>query len=229
MERLKNKVLNLNLKKSFVVLVIVGAIFGVGSGIALHQKFGDRILQIEEYDKQQKEEWLQSLEQYNREAGEQSQVLEWEWHDHDDYYGDWDYEHLDNEWEQMLNISTGDKVLLGLLSGIGLLLCAVYWLLCMVWAYQKADRMGSNKELWTIATFFLNFWVILVMYGYSFVNGTCKNCGRLKKRNEKYCSHCGAAYQQECRHCHASLQKDSNFCPNCGKAMKEVVSDNGQK
>lgn len=149
MERLKNKVLNLNLKKSFVVLVIVGAIFGVGSGIALHQNFGDRILQIEEYDKQQKEEWLQSLEQYNREAGEQSQVLEWEWHDHDDYYGDW---------------SAFVCCLLATVYGMGL-----------------------------------------------------------------YCSHCGAAYQQECRHCHASLQKDSNFCPNCGKAMKEVVSDNGQK
>lgn len=236
LEKLKNKVSKMNLKKSFAVLAIVGVIFGVGSGIALYQNFGGRISQITEYNRQQREEWLQSLEQYNQEINEQLQTSKQGGHSHDSYYENWNhhgrdlkkwnYGHLDNEWKQIWNISTSDKVLIGVLSVGGLLLCVIYWLLCMAWAYQKADKMGSNKGLWTIAALFFNLWAILVMYGYSLLNGTCKNCGRLKKKNEKYCSHCGTAYQQECIHCHTPLQSGSKFCPNCGKSVKEAAPEN---
>ena len=235
MERLKNKVLGMNLKKCVAVLAVVGVIFGVGAGIAAYWNFGGRILQIAEYERQQKEEWRQNIEQYGKEAGEQQQMHERGWRGHDGYYRKWDnqgresedgqYGYSDYEWEQAWNFSMGDRVLIGVLFGILLLLGAVYWLLCMAWAYQKADRLDSNRGLWTSAAMFFNLWAIMALYGYSLVNGTCTNCGRLKKRNEKYCSRCGTAYQQECSRCHASFQNGTKFCPNCGEAMKEDSSD----
>lgn len=239
MEGLKNKVLGMNLKKCFAVLAIAGMIFGVGSGIAVYRNFGGRISQIAEYERQHREEWRQNIEQYDQESEEPSRMTEQSRYGHDGYDRKWDernrdfkdghYGYSDQEWVQIWNLSTSDRVLMGALSGIGLLLGAVYWLLCMAWVYQKADRLGSNKGIWTVAAMFFNLWAIMALYGYSLVSGTCSNCGRLKKRNEKYCIRCGMAYQQECSRCHASFPNGTKFCPNCGEAMKTDSSGNEQE
>lgn len=239
MKKMKNKALSLNLKKSFLILVIVGVIFGIGSGIAVYLNFGDRISQVSEYEKQQREEWLQGIEQNGQGSGEQSKTPAWGWYNRNDRYGFrnysgedskiWNRNISDNEWEQRLNLSTNDKVLIGVLSGIGALLGIAYRVLCMIWAYQKADKMGSNKGLWVIATLFFNLWAIAAMYGYSLIRGTCPSCGQLKKKNEKYCSRCGAAYQQECSQCQAPVQSGSKFCPNCGETLEVDVSGSEQK
>lgn len=242
-EKLKNKVSKMNLKKSFLGLIVAGIVFAVASGVVLYQNFGDRFTKLEETYQQQREELLQEYAESDENgkdqtAEESSGKKEYEWYAHghesygDEWHGEWSIRG-DHNWDsvysginfkQNMNLTTGDKVLAGVVLGISGIWGMAYWLLCMVWAYQKANKTGCKKALWVILTLFFNMWAIIALYIYTSVKGTCKKCGYLRQKNENYCSNCGNEYQRKCDKCGAIVSTEAAFCWNCGQSMKEFTN-----
>lgn len=254
-EKLRDKALKVNLKKGFIGLVIAGVVFAAGSGVLLYQNFGDRVAQTKDAYEQQWEQMVQDYEAYtpdeqNAAVEQDTPTLDdrysdyygqgkhfdgWNCWEHGTGYGyadkgvlaqRWDVNSSQFDLESEWNLTTGDKVLVGAVMGIAAVLGMIYWLLCMAWAYQTSNKLGSNSALWVIATLFFNLWAIAGLYIYAGFKGKCEKCGHLKQKGEKYCSHCGNAYEIMCESCQTTVSADAAYCPNCGKPVNKEKAEN---
>ena len=231
-QKLKDKVRKLNLKKSFIILAVVSIVFAIGAGLLLNQTFGGRVAQARETYTQQ---WEQYVQEYEENLSERPEVTEPESKRDGTPGGVSDgYNHGFERWESQRGhsvqnrfqqfwggkfseltlesewtLTTGEKVMIAVVVGGVAVLGILYWLLCMVWAYQKASKLGSKPVLWVIAALFFNLWAVAALYIYAVVRGTCKKCGHLRKKGEKYCSHCGNAFETVCENCQASIPADA--------------------
>lgn len=226
-KKLQSKALTVNLKKGFIGLLIACIVFAVGSGIALYLNFGDRAAQAKDAREQM---WEQMLDDCGADTSVDSVFSAHNKHGiggKNSISQKWDRKGFKYSLESEWNLTTADKVMVGAVMGIAAVLGVIYWLLCMVWAYQKSNRLGINCALWVIATLFLNLWAIAGLYIYAGFKGKCKKCGHLKQKGEKYCSHCGNANEIMCGSCQTTVSADAVFCPNCGKPIYKTNAENG--
>lgn len=105
------------------------------------------------------------------------------------------------------------------LGVITLLLGLWYWLLIMIWAFQKSTRLGIRSGPWVFLTFFLNLLPVIVLYLYGAAAGTCKTCGHVRIREGSFCPGCGAAFRQKCPSCGGYAGLKDHFCPWCGESL----------
>lgn len=219
---LRNRVLTVSLKKAFIRLLIACVVFTVCTGIALYLNFGDRVSQTRDAAAQNQQQITENS--VTTDISGSGHAASWKGISSKRWK-------LSGSWftlKQELNLTAGDKVMIGVIAGIAAALGAGYWLLCVIWAYQKSVRLGSNSAFWIIAALILNLWAIAALYIYAGFRSKCSKCGQLKHRGEKYCSHCGNAWEIQCESCHTDVPADAAFCPNCGKPINKSDAENEQ-
>jgi hypothetical protein len=207
LEKWKQRIIQMNFKKAVLVFVVVGAILVLGFSTALYGNFRGRMEQWESAAKASRT----YQEEKGDEHGDRNEI---------DKESEIDFEQV---WEAM-HLSTGDIALIAACGIIGIGLAVWYWLLCMVWAYRKSNRMGLNCTVWVLATFFFNLAAIAILYAYALWKGTCTECGRIRTGSSRYCDRCGKSFVKECPDCGQAVDKMANYCSNCGKKL-----ENGDK
>lgn len=210
-ERWKKRVIQMNLKRAVLVFAIISIVSVFGLSVAVYGKFIGRVEQWEDLSKTEKE--------YRTEEADNRKDFEMEDGDKE-YSGRKEEIELEQIWETM-NLSVTDVVLIVICGIIGMILVIWYWVLCLIWAYRKASRMGVNSTLWVLATLFFNLASITVLYFYAAFRGTCSNCGRIKTRDGKYCDRCGTPLKKMCPQCGQTMDINADYCSNCGIKLNE--------
>lgn len=241
LEKWKQRIIQMNFKKAVLIFVAVGAILVLGFSTALYGNFRGRMEQWESAAKASRT----YQEEKGDEHGDRKEIDKENYRKEylEEHSGKESYKELDREsykdsdkeynkeseidfeqvWEAM-HLSTGDIALIAACGIIGIGLAVWYWLLCMVWAYRKSNRMGLNCTVWVLATFFFNLAAIAILYAYALWKGTCTECGRIRTGSSRYCDRCGKSFVKECPDCGQAVDKMANYCSNCGKKL-----ENGDK
>ena len=172
-------------EKTVTSFVVVSVIFMLVSSGILYARFRDKI-----------DTWEATIEDrrgYEKKENKWDYQTDDEQNKHSDpdeeYYGneqkekeEIDFEHIYRE----MKLSVGDvAILLGCVI-IGVVLLIWYWILCMIWAYRKADRIGVNCTVWVLASFFFNLAAVALLYLWALLKGTCEKCGRIKNGGDVF-------------------------------------------
>lgn len=118
-------------------------------------------------------------------------------------------------------MSAGDIALIAGCGIIGMVVGVWYWVLVLIAVYRKSYRMGVNATLWMIAALVFNLAVLVVLYLYAILKGTCPSCGRARNGSGKFCDRCGNLLKKECPQCGQAADISSAYCSNCGKKLDE--------
>lgn len=225
LEKWKQRAIEMNFKKAVLVFLAVSFILVLGFSTALYGNFKDRTDQWESVVKTDREH-------QNEEKGdEQDDRNDFDGKDYREEHSDrkdYEKEHSDRKaemeleqiWEEA-HLSTGDIALITGCGIIGAGLALWYWLLCMVWAYRKSERMGVDSTLWVLAALFFNLAAIAILYFYAVLKGTCDQCGRIRLDGGKYCDRCGKPFVKKCQGCGQTVDIKADHCGNCGKKLSE--------
>lgn len=216
LEKWKQRAMQTNLKKAILILAAISFILVLGFSAALYGNFKGRI-----------DHWesdVKTVREYQR--GEKGEDAD----DRNDFAGeDYSRKHLDRKEEIELEqiweapyLPTGDIALIADCGIIGIGLAIWYWLLCMMWAYQKSRRMGIHSAIWVLAAFFFHFAAVAALYLYAALKGTCTQCGKIRHSGSKYCDRCGNPFIQECQNCGQFIDRKAGYCSNCGKRLNET-------
>lgn len=202
MNKQREKILQLNFKKiviSYIVVVIVAAIIG---GVVLVTQFGGRIQEI-------KQDRSTFMEEYEGTRGND-----------DSRWGE--KEHIrEFEFDEDLNLTNPDKMIIGCtLVAFGLLL-AVYWILVALWIIQRALKDNNNAMIWGLLALGLNIGAIIIYFIYMQLGTRCPQCGKAIKESSQYCSHCGKSLFRKCVECNAVVGTEDAFCSHCGIKQAE--------
>ena len=217
LEKWKQKAIQMNMKKAVTSFVVVSAILMIVSSGTLYARFRDKINTWEATTEDSRghgkeESYEVDNEQKNHSDPDKTNDAS-EWKERDEI----DFEQIYME----MKLSVGDiAILLGCVI-IGVVLLIWYWILCMIWAYRKADRIGVNCAVWVLASFFFNLAAIAVLYLWTLLKGTCEKCGRIKNGRDKFCERCGAPLRQECPQCKQDIDTKAHYCSNCGQKLNK--------
>lgn len=217
-EKWKQKAIQMNLKKTVTSFVVVSVIFMLVSSGILYARFRDKIdtweATVEDrrgYEKKENKWDYQTDDEQNMHSDPDEEYYGNEQKEKDEI----DFEHIYME----MKLSVGDvAILLGCVI-IGVVLLIWYWILCMIWAYRKADRIGVNCAVWVLASFFFNLAAVALLYLWALLKGTCEKCGRIKNGGDKFCERCGAPLRQECPQCKQDIDTKAHYCSNCGQKL----------
>lgn len=213
LEKLKQKTIHLNLKKAVIVFIVTGLVLASVSSVAVYSNLKDKNIKWEKLNRENETEGADEQE------NESDLKIEKR-----DKEGDGEkQERRFGIAEKELPLSARDIALMIGCGIIGIVLGVWYWLLCLIWAYQKSYRMGINSALWVLATCFFHIGAIVVLYLYAMAKGTCENCGKLKTKNGKFCDRCGEPLKKECPQCGQAVDVEAGYCSNCGKKMYKIV------
>ncbi len=214
LEKWKQRAIKMNLRKAAIAFIITVFALAIASSAALYSNFRGRI-----------SDWEQSAETDREHEREDKDFDE----EHKSGSGDREYgedlkDKKEKEWEDIqkeLHLSAGDLALIAGCGIIGLALGVWYWILIMMWAYRKSYHMGVSTMLWVLAALVFNLVAIAALYLYAVLKGTCKNCGRIRSGNAKFCDRCGNRLKTECPQCGQEIDASSVYCGSCGKKMNE--------
>lgn len=240
LEKLKQKAVKMNFKKIVIAYLLVGIVISALSGVLLYNNFKDRADAARAATEKQWQEYVDSIQEtkeqlFDETANQSNSNFEDARHPY--FYGthrrdngmynhyDWDLEksgEYENQMKAIWNLTTTDYILLGSVFVIAFLLAGTYWVLCIVWTVRKAERSGANTGIWALAALFGNLWAVAALYLYTFAKGTCKVCGHIKGKGNKFCSHCGNAFQKKCPECGNMVNANEVYCPECGKNLNET-------
>ncbi len=213
-ETLKKKVADMNPRKGFVNLILCMVVFSIVAGICVFGRFGTRLVDAKQ---QIKEQGKTKIEQTLQEGDDQEQGRT----DRED--GEKQERHReieDVDWEQMLKLTTGDFVLLGVLAAIGWILFAIYWLYTVAYAVSKSWETGANAILFGILTLFTNLFGVLCLLVYIKLFATCPACKKLQPRKANFCAYCGEPLARKCPACGRRVSLQDSFCNECGAKLK---------
>lgn len=210
LEKLKQNSVNLNLNKAVTIFIVVSIVLASVSFVVIYSILKDENIEcgnIVELNREKEADYEQEnglglkgkrqYKEYDRKKQEHGFGIE----------------------EKELHLSTTDIALMTGCSITGILIGVCYWLLCLIWAYQKSYQMGINSALCVLATLFFHIVAIVVLYLYAMAKGTCQNCGRLKTNHGKFCDRCGNSLKKTCPHCGQVTDMEAGYCSNCGKEL----------
>ena len=222
MEKWKNKGRKVNLKKSFLIFFITGILAVLAGSGLLAFRFKDRFkeMKITCSEENRDQEEMYTSKGYGEE-NEKEYVTgkDGKWNGENGKDGERKKE-KEHDWED-LQLSTTDIALIAGCGIIGIGLVIWYWILCMFWAFQKAERLGVRSGLWVLGTFFFNLAAIAVLYLFGYLRGTCGKCGKVRIKEGRFCSRCGADLKQICPKCGHEEERNCNYCSKCGAQLAE--------
>lgn len=213
LEKIRHHALEMNFKKRFLTCIIISLIAFAGFSVASFVTY-----------RSEEAKWESQMETQGNSSSNSNSDSDGNSVGRRGRNDDFDPEEGWDDWEEP-ELSTADKVLMVSGGIVGTVLGIWYWVLCMIWAYRKAYRMGINRAVWVWATFFFNLLAIAVLYLYGVIRGTCYHCGKIRAKGELYCSRCGAPFTKECLNCGETVDIHDIYCPNCGEKITQPVSE----
>ncbi|MDD2979288.1 MAG: zinc ribbon domain-containing protein [Hespellia sp.] len=219
---------NMNLKKAVITYIIAGIVFVVVAAGVGYANFGSRLSKVEESDKKtesvnedsenraksdMKGTDAKATKEYKADENDGDNSDSENRNDKQDIGGEHDSE---RDWESMLSLNNTDEIILGVIAVIVGLFILCYWLLVLVWAVQKSEKMGTRTSFWAVLTLLFNLGAVIGLYLYGIFCGTCKECGHIKVKNARYCVQCGARFVTVCKECGADYDVEDQYCKNCG-------------
>ncbi len=199
MDKLKNKVLEINFSKFFrrfasLVLVIL-LLGGIGAGILLRTQIYEGVTFVH-----QRATHSEGLSDGN------------EPHQRDFF------EHL-----PITHPSFGAKLYLAGLAGLAGLMFGVYWLALSLWLYREAAVSHMKGFLWFLAGLCFNLLAVgAFLLLREFIRKECPTCGTWLSGKAQFCIHCGQPLYAKCPACGKECDALEHFCPACGQALQET-------
>lgn len=207
MDKLKEKILNMNFKKIARVYIVAAVLLVIAGGLAA---FLSLQVQIKEAASLYHNHEVTSVQQIQSETGD-AKVYESRNHDWDSLE------------KQLTPIGTGAKAVLAADGLIGVLIAASYWLLIALWLYQAAAKAKMHSLLWLIAGLAGNlFTVIAFLVIREFIRIRCPQC-RSWQHRYSYCSECGMQLAAECPSCGCSVDTSDIYCSSCGQKLTDDI------
>lgn len=189
MEKWKQRAIHMNFKKAVILFLIACVVLAVSVPVALYGNFQSRIASWEqaggtdrergETEKISREEEESSGESKKDSRDDESGSDDRKW-ERDMKEGKEREEKDLEEIHRTLRLTWSDLALLAGCAAAGMAVGIWYWILCMIWAYRKAYRMGVNGGLAVLAALFFNLAAVAALYLYGMLRGTCANCGRVR-------------------------------------------------
>ncbi len=208
LEKWKQKALNMNIRKAAAVFLITSlAAMGILGGLAA-ANFGGRLSEFKAAAESEYEKREDEGDRENRDSREEEDRAY-----RDSRESDWDSE---DHWREIQSLSPGDLALAVISAMIILALGIWYLALCVMWAYQKADRLGARRDLWAVLALLFQLPAIGALYLYAAAKGTCQKCGKLMEPGKNFCAYCGEPFQKQCAECGEKLKPAQKYCGSCG-------------
>lgn len=120
-------------------------------------------------------------------------------------------------------VSLGTRTLLLVVGLVLLALAAGYWLLVAGWLYQQAVRSDMNGVLWLLLGLVGNLAAVVLFIVYrSVTHVACDDCGGWSPKDAGYCRRCGAALGKNCPVCGEPLRRNDCYCSHCGAVTNQA-------
>lgn len=202
MDKLKNKVLEINFPKFFrrffslaLVVLLLG---GIGAFFLLRTQIYEGVTFVRQ--RAARSEWLND--------GNEAHHLEKR-----DFLGAL----------PITRPSFGAKLYLAGLAGLAGLMFGVYWLMAAGWLYQAAVLAHMHGFLWFLLGLCGNlFAAAAFLFLRSFARKECPACGKWLPTRAKFCLHCGERLYTRCPACGKENDAWEHYCPACGQALQET-------
>lgn len=120
------------------------------------------------------------------------------------------------EFDKILNLNTGDKVLIVVTGIIIVLISVAYWIFIILWLVRRAYLDGANYVLFGFGALCLNLAAVIAYYIYRSFSNRCPACGKMQKKDIEFCANCGEAVNTKCSNCGARIHKNDTYCSKCG-------------
>lgn len=137
-----------------------------------------------------------------------------EWYSRAGSYG------MERGWKNLLGFGTTDYVLFTAAGIIGIILCLLFQFTLLVYALQLAWKTGMNPLICGLLVLFTRIAGVIGLWICLGFRHRCKNCGKIQKKDTKYCSDCGTALKLKCPECLESQPAENKYCSNCGKDLQ---------
>lgn len=124
--------------------------------------------------------------------------------------------------ERGMSLAMSALVLAGIITGVGVCLAALIFLIAYV--NRDALRRGMNSTLWTLL-------VIVLLPGYLFIGFLiyfllreplpydCSECGTEVSARFNYCPNCKHNLHPACPQCNREVHHTDHFCPYCSNDL----------
>lgn len=215
MNKLQNRVMNINFKKVsvrfiivFLAVILLGA---VAVGVTFRTQIGEIITYSQtedqtEHTSEQQKQLTEDNEKYSqKENGE--------------HYGKFENnDHGFFDSAQFTKPSTGMKIALCSYIGICGLFALAYWLLIAAWLFQASTKAYMCSVLWTVLGLFFNLFAVIAFLVVRSLQSVCWGCGTYQKEAE-YCRNCGAEMSIKCAECGTVVKPLDLYCSHCGKEL----------
>lgn len=216
MNKLQNRIMNLNFKKTVKRFVLAALLIVILGGAAVGVVYRTQIQEAITYH-----------QTYTGENGGKTQEARGQ-SVNGNYDNDFEKENgRAREFEnagffdsaQITEPSAGAKVILGVYGLLCLLIGISYWLLIAAWLDRAAEECAMSGFLWAVLGIFFNLAAVLAFLLLRSRKAICHHCGRRQSRAE-YCRVCGVPMQLTCSECGTVTGLGDAYCSHCGKSLK---------
>lgn len=223
LEKIKNKVMNLNYKKTAVRFVIISIaailVCGTVSAVSLKKQIGEAVSYHQTCEKEHDEKEKSDSEQNQSEKNDYiAQVKSSDSQNHKSHKQNHKDDDDDDFFDEanITEPSVFSKVSLSVTAIVTAAAFLFYWLLTAAWLYKSAAKTSMNKAMWAVLGLIGNIaTVIAFLITRSFLV-RCPECGKYQQSG-KFCRNCGKELPFICKNCGGNIRKNDDFCHNCGK------------
>lgn len=218
LEKLKNKIMNVNYKKTAKIYIIISLILilsvGAISAVSLRTQINEVISYCRSYEQSSdKDDNIQSDKHHyaHRIKIEESDKKH-------------DFEISDIYEENFTEPSLFSKICVAVLGMICSIVAVIYWLLIAGWLYKASAESSMNAVLWGVLGLIGNLGTVIL---FMIVRSTYPVCTSCKKRQKhgNYCRYCGNKLSILCSTCSEKADKNDLYCHNCGNILREKNND----
>jgi len=222
MNKWKERLLRWDFKKLGIIYAIVVAAFVIISMIVGYVQFGSRLSELkneevyvektessefEEKGTQEEEDDFNTLKGFHKGGRE--------WHE-----GNYERGGMSHDIEDILQLTTGEKITLGVMGMIAGMLFVIYWLLVFLWIIQRSILNGADPVIFGLLTLIFNLGGVALFFLYShFFIVKCPECLKSQERKNHFCINCGRELYRTCPKCQHSCRTEDIYCRQCGEKL----------
>lgn len=217
-EKLKNKIMNIDYRKTAKIYIIISLILiltvGTISAISLKTQINEAISYCRsdelgsDKDENIESEKRHYAHKFNSEESEKEHNLDFE----------------DIAEENFTEPSLFSKICVGVLGVICFTVAVLYWLLIAGWLYKASAESSMNAVLWGVLGLICNLAAVILFMIVRSTYPVCTHCGKRQKHGS-YCRYCGNRLGVFCGNCGKKSDKKDLYCHNCGKSLRKKSND----
>lgn len=213
-EKLKNKIMNINYRRTGKIFIIVSLILiltvGTISAISLKTQINEAISYCRSYEND-------SENYYDTEMSGSLNEHEFKCEKTDKEH-EFKFEEIPEE--SFTEPSLFSKICVAVLGVICLIAAAIYWFLIAGRLYKAAAESSMNAVFWGILGLIFNLTAVILFMIVRRNYPVCTHCGK-RRKSGNYCRYCGKNLSVFCGNCGEKADKKDLYCHNCGKKLRD--------